>query len=116
MFEGLRPHGSGTAARGRFKRVDIEVAFAGIRPALSRVERLLKPRLAWLMTPFCERLVGLCFVLAVIMSFPIPFGHMFPGLSIGLLALALLAVAIVWAVLFQAVRASLFFPARMQDG
>jgi hypothetical protein len=60
-------------------------------PWLVKFERVLKPRLPWLIrNDAAERMLGLvCFVLAVILFLPIPFGNILPALAISILALAL---------------------------
>jgi hypothetical protein len=60
-------------------------------PWLVRFEQVLKPRLPWLIrNDAAERVLGLvCFMLAVILFLPIPFGNILPALAISILALAL---------------------------
>jgi len=58
---------------------------------VARAERLLRPRLTPLLRPVPERLLGgACFVLAVILFLPIPFGNIPPGFAISAFALAIL--------------------------
>jgi hypothetical protein len=53
------------------------------QPYLAKVERRLKPRMTFLLNPVGDRLVGaICFLLAVIVFLPIPFGNMLPSLAI----------------------------------
>jgi hypothetical protein len=60
-------------------------------PWIRRVERLLRPRLAALASRPAERLIGLvCFMLALVLAMPIPFGNMPPAVAICVLALAML--------------------------
>lgn len=60
-------------------------------PILTRAERLLKPRLGWLVTAPMERIIGgTCFLLAVILLLPIPLGNMLPALAICLFAFGVL--------------------------
>ncbi|MBL8907016.1 MAG: exopolysaccharide biosynthesis protein [Rhizobiales bacterium] len=69
---------------------------------VSRAERLMKPRLDILCTPFAERLTGIaCFALTLILFLPIPFANFPPALALVLFALGLaeqdgVAVAIGW--------------------
>jgi hypothetical protein len=60
-------------------------------PWLARFEKILKPRLPVLVrNDLAERLIGLtCFLLAVILFLPIPFGNILPAMAISVLALAL---------------------------
>lgn len=58
---------------------------------LRRMERLLQPRLPLLFAPLSIRFMGIvCFLLAVIIVLPIPFGNLAPGFSIAIIALAIL--------------------------
>jgi hypothetical protein len=60
-------------------------------PWLVKIEKVLKPRWSILVrNEAAERFLGLvCFVLAIILFLPIPFGNMLPALAISILALAL---------------------------
>jgi hypothetical protein len=60
-------------------------------PALRRFERVVRPRVAWLAGDWAMSPVGaVCLVLAVIITLPVPLGHMLPGAAICVLALGLL--------------------------
>jgi hypothetical protein len=85
------------------------VPWAGLRKGIqsatdmiARAERLMKPRIDILCTPFAERLTGIaCFVLTLILFLPIPLANFAPALALILFALGLaeqdgLAVAIGW--------------------
>jgi hypothetical protein len=62
-----------------------------IAKLLARIERLLKPRLLGVSTPFAERLIGvLCLVLSIISAMPIPFLHMLPALGLCIIGLGLI--------------------------
>ena len=62
---------------------DFRKLMASIGPHLERLERRLRPRLTFLLNPVGDRLVGaICFLLAVIVFLPIPFGNMLPSLAI----------------------------------
>jgi hypothetical protein len=69
---------------------------------VGRAERLMKPRLDVLCTPFAERLTGIaCFVLTLILFLPIPLANFPPALALILFALGLaeqdgLAIALGW--------------------
>jgi hypothetical protein len=57
---------------------------------LERVEAVSRPRLSLLFGPVGERLIGLvCFVLALVLILPIPGGNFLPGVTVSVLALAL---------------------------
>jgi len=54
-----------------------------LKPYLEKLERRLRPRMTFLLNPVGDRLVGaICFVLALIVFLPIPFGNMLPSLAI----------------------------------
>lgn len=58
---------------------------------LKALEKLLRPRLAWLFAPPFEILYGVLSAwLAITLFLPIPFGNVLPSLSIFLLAIAML--------------------------
>ena len=60
-------------------------------PFVENLERYLKPRLLWLRTKAMRSLMGLVFlILACIISLPIPGGNFLPGLSMSLIAIAIL--------------------------
>ena len=57
---------------------------------LSRIERLLKPRLLGVTRPTAERYIGaLCLLLSIISTLPIPFGHNLPALGLTIIGLGL---------------------------
>jgi hypothetical protein len=73
-------------ARADFRRV-VERA----QPRLARVERMLKPRLSWMVSPVAERLLGAVFLVqAFIVSMPIPFGNQPPAVAMALLAIGII--------------------------
>ena|SRR5579864_290358 len=60
-------------------------------PMLYRFEQIVRPRVGWLAGDWVLIPVGaICLVLAVIITLPIPLGHMVPGAAISLLALGLI--------------------------
>ena len=60
-------------------------------PTLTRLERIVRPRLPWLAGRWSRTPVGIiCFVLAAIIALPVPLGHFVPGLAICFFALGLL--------------------------
>jgi hypothetical protein len=61
------------------------------RPTLRRLELIARPRVGWLAGEWTIVPIGaICLLLAVIITLPVPFGHMLPGAAISLLALGLL--------------------------
>jgi hypothetical protein len=62
---------------------DFRRLIARLEPYLRKLERRLRPRLTFLLNPVGDRLVGaICFLLAVVVFLPIPFGNMLPSLAI----------------------------------
>ncbi len=62
---------------------DFRRLIARLEPYLRKLERRLRPRLTYLLNPVGDRLVGaVCFLLAIIVFLPIPFGNMLPSLAI----------------------------------
>ncbi|WP_432255511.1 exopolysaccharide biosynthesis protein [Limimaricola sp. AA108-03] len=67
-------------------------------PILTRAERMLRPRAAWLVAPRSERMLGgLALILAIVVTLPIPLGNMLPAFAICLLALGVLERDGLWA-------------------
>jgi hypothetical protein len=62
-----------------------------ILPTLRRLERIVRPRAGWLAGPWARVPVGvICFVLAIIITLPLPLGHVVPATAISVLALGLI--------------------------
>lgn len=81
----------GFIARRTIDAAWIKRASPGVVTLFGFVERLLRPRLAFMTTPRAERGVGvLCFVLSVLTTLPVPFGHQIPAFSIILIGLGLI--------------------------
>jgi hypothetical protein len=60
-------------------------------PVLKRLERIIRPHATWVVKGWARVLVGLtCFVLAAVITLPIPLGHVVPGTAICLMALGLI--------------------------
>ncbi|MDP3340954.1 exopolysaccharide biosynthesis protein [Frigidibacter sp.] len=106
-------------------REDFGALITRVTPMLMRAERLLVPRLPALSTPLAQQLVGgLCLVLAIVLVLPIPLGNMLPAFAICLIALGilerdgawilggsatgLLALLIVYGVIYAMIRAAMF--------
>lgn len=57
-------------------------------PYLERIERRLRPRLTFMYNRFGDRLMGaVCFLLAIIVFLPIPFGNMLPSFAVAAFAI-----------------------------
>ena len=62
-----------------------------VLPRLRRLKRIVRPRAAWLTGPWARVPVGIiCAVLAIIITLPVPLGHVVPGTTISFLALGLI--------------------------
>lgn len=60
-------------------------------PYIRKTEVLLHPRLLIMSSHFMQRFLGIAFViLAIIMSLPIPFGNLLPGLAMALMAIGII--------------------------
>jgi hypothetical protein len=71
-------------------RAEFATMVSRVRPYLSRVETLLRPRLAWLTGPIGERIVGIgCFAMALMLTIPVLF-NLPLVVPIALMALAVL--------------------------
>ena len=78
-------------AQRRLPRAGLQMVVARLTPWLQRAERITRPRLALLVSPPAERLVGAVgLILGVVLFFPIPLGNIPPGVSIALLGLGLM--------------------------
>jgi hypothetical protein len=72
-------------------RADLAAVVRRTTPGLKRIERVLKPRLGWLVTAVAERLLALLLlILSVILFLPIPLGNIFPAAAMCIIALALI--------------------------
>lgn len=78
-------------ANRSISREQLDVYVKRALPAVRKMERLLKPRLVNLTHGMAVRAVGaMCVVLALIITLPIPFGHLVPGAAISVMALGLI--------------------------
>ena len=77
-------------ARQSFPRLGFAAVVMHALPYLERAERLLRPRLPGLLSWTGERLIGVAlFILAVVLTAPIPFGNWLPAFAIAIIGLAL---------------------------
>ena len=80
----------GWLRRRSLRRADLLRALEHADPWLTRIERLLRPRLVLVTSRTGERLIGLlCVVMSLVLFFPIPLGNWLPALAISVLSLAL---------------------------
>lgn len=81
-------------------RADFARIVEKLIPWLERGERLLAPRLTWLVAPPSEYFVGaLCLILAIVLALPIPLGNILPALAICLLSLGILERDGLWIII-----------------
>jgi hypothetical protein len=72
-------------------RVDYVALVARMQQAVQRFERFVRPRASWLASDWAKVPLGvICFVLAAVITLPIPLGHLAPGTAICLLALGMM--------------------------
>lgn len=72
-------------------RVDFASVVRRTAPMLKRIERVLKPRLGWLVTAIAERMLALLLlILSIVLFLPIPLGNIFPAAAMCIIALALI--------------------------
>ena len=122
---GLNPWLPGVVARRSMSQADFAALVRRIAPWLERAERLLRPRPLGVPRVLIERGAGtVCLLLSLILVLPIPLGNMLPALALCMLALgvlehdsawvlaglvtAVVAVTVVWGVVFALVKAGLF--------
>ena len=81
------------------RREDFAAFIERAAPWLRRAERLLRPRLVFLVSPAAERLVGaVCLVLAIVLFLPVPLGNMLPALSISVFSFGILGRDGLWVI------------------
>ncbi|MBW8285943.1 MAG: exopolysaccharide biosynthesis protein [Rhizobium sp.] len=72
-------------------RSDFASVVSRISPWLARGERMLRPRLSFLIYPPAEYVIGLlCLVLAIILTLPVPLGNILPAIAICLFSCGIL--------------------------
>ena len=77
-------------ARQSFPRLGFAAVVMHATPYLERAERLLRPRLPGVVSWTGERMIGVAlFILAVVLTAPIPFGNWLPAFAIAIIGLAL---------------------------
>jgi len=97
LMLGRRPWLPGLLASRSISHADFAATVRRITPWVLRGERLLRPRLGWLVRPPADYAIGaVCLVLAIVLALPIPLGNMLPAVSISLLALAVVERDGVW--------------------
>jgi hypothetical protein len=78
------------ANRG-FKRRDFEKIVRKSLPYLNKVERLITPRWEFMTSKSMERLLGvIIFIMAILITLPIPFGNFLPAIAVVLISLGIL--------------------------
>jgi hypothetical protein len=74
-----------------FKRRDFEKIVRKSLPYLNKLENFVLPRWQFILSPPIERLLGiLVFILAFVITLPIPFGNFLPAIAVVLISLGML--------------------------
>lgn len=90
MMIGAQPWFPRFLAARSLARADFARILLPVLPRVAKVEKLLRPRLLAVSTPWGQRLTGLvCLILAVILALPIPLGNMAPAFALTLIGLGL---------------------------
>lgn len=72
-------------------RQDFASIVTRVTPWLAKAERMLRPRLGFLIYPPAEYMIGfVCLVLAVILALPVPLGNILPAIAICFFSLGIL--------------------------
>ncbi|MDX3928649.1 MAG: exopolysaccharide biosynthesis protein [Shinella sp.] len=91
LMLGMKPWLPAVIAKRSMAREDFAGLILRLAPWISRAERLLKPRLTYLVHPPAEYAVGFfCLVLAVILFLPVPLGNILPALAICIFSFGIL--------------------------
>jgi hypothetical protein len=86
-----KPWLPGRLARRSILRSKFVTIVDRMLPTLRRLERIVRPRAGWLAGAWARGPVGIiCLLLAIIITLPIPLGHVVPGTAISILALGLI--------------------------
>lgn len=71
-----------------------------MNPVLARAEKLLAPRLTFMVAPAMQQLIGVgLLVLSVVLALPIPLGNMLPALAMTIICLGILERDGLWVIL-----------------
>lgn len=74
----------------RISGADLNKVFGPLLPWVERFEKISRPRIGLLFSPWGQRLIGvICSLLAFVLILPIPLGNLLPGLTIGVLGFSL---------------------------
>lgn len=78
-------------ARRSMGRSDFVAFVVRALPTLRRLETIIRPRFCWMAGDWTMMPIGaICLLLAIIITLPVPLGHMLPGAAISLLAMGLM--------------------------
>ncbi len=99
LMLGKKPWLPAILAQRSMLRIDFAALIERAAPWLGRAERLLRPRLEFLVHPPAEYAIGaLCLLLAIVLVLPIPFGNILPTLAICILSFSILGQDGLWAI------------------
>lgn len=91
MIGRVRPWMPGWLARRGIARTAFAKGLRRVAPLLVRVERVSRPRLAWMTGPAAERLLGgFILVLALFVCVPLPMTNAMPAFAVTVIAIALI--------------------------
>ena len=78
-------------ARRKISRQQLDIYIQRAMPSVLKMERLVRPRFLELTRGLSLRLVAaMCLLLALIITLPVPLGHLVPGAAISVMALGLI--------------------------
>jgi hypothetical protein len=91
MVGRVRPWMPGWLARRGIGRAAFAKGLLRVTPLLARVERVSRPRLAWMTGPAAERLLGgYILILALFVCVPLPMTNAMPAFAVTVIAIALI--------------------------
>ncbi|MCJ8140398.1 exopolysaccharide biosynthesis protein [Falsirhodobacter halotolerans] len=100
LMLGRLPWLPGFIANRSLERGAFAALVTKMTPVLARAERLLSPRLTFMITPAMQQLIGVgLLVLSVVLALPIPLGNMLPAMAITIICLGILERDGLWVIL-----------------
>ncbi|WP_435164112.1 exopolysaccharide biosynthesis protein [Falsirhodobacter sp. 1013] len=82
------------------ERASFAALVGKMTPILGRAEKLLVPRLAFMISPLAQRFLGAALlILALVLALPIPLGNMLPALAMTIISLGVLERDGLWVII-----------------
>ncbi|MDB6452321.1 exopolysaccharide biosynthesis protein [Falsirhodobacter sp. 20TX0035] len=82
------------------ERASFATLVGKMTPILGRAEKLLVPRLAFMISPLSQRFLGAALlILALVLALPIPLGNMLPALAMTIISLGVLERDGLWVII-----------------